>query len=196
MNKAQIDNETAEKIANAIISRAVQDYIQALLIDDARMITDCEQFFLGTRKSDIGGWFDVLSTNLNGEELVRMTKRKAHAFLRECKQHQPQSIDDYKDIKKRKACYFDCPFCGGKVKWVRRTGQINAFPHLNAIVVHRCENCGVESRSLIAKDLPKGIDCPTCRHFYMENRMKCRIHPNIKDRRVECKDWEACDMSE
>lgn len=194
-NKIELDATSCKRVASAILYRAVQDYIDALLTDDTRTQEDCESFFLGTRRTDVGDWFMLLADDLDGEELVQMAKHKATAFKKECERHQPKSLDDYEDRKKRKACYFTCPFCNGNVKWVKRKGHKNSIDYMNYVVVHRCEQCGIEYRTLLEENMKHdGYICPTCRWFSFKNRMKCDIFPECRSFcNKKCKDWEARD---
>lgn len=178
-----LDNKVARAMAGAIIKNAVNDYMDALIQDDAALLADCESFF---KSND--GWFDWLSNGLNGEEIMRIVRKKIETLIKACECHQPEK---YGDKKAAKEASFTCPCCGSTpvtISYDRRN------PAFRQCLQYTCSTCHISLRIVYGGSvLPRDFNCKNCGHCEIQGDdfgIFCRKHEKTMKRLVfDCEDW-------
>lgn len=177
-------NSSAKELSSAIIKHAINDYVNAIIQDNASVIRDCEDFFLNKNGDD---WFSWLSNDsVDGQRLIDAVKMKTEAFIAECKCHQPEP---YGTRKAAKEAAFTCPCCKTTEVNITYDKRNIAVPE---IVRYTCSNCHITLRMQWHGDvLPDAFNCDTCQHCFNNGyELHCLKHDKtIKRIPKICDDW-------
>ena len=184
--KPHMSYDAANHLAGAIIKQAVTDYMEALIQNDVVMMSECERFFRGSYR----GWFDWLSNGLDGEEIIKIVRKKIALFIKACDEHQPEKYGDEKAAEK---AAFTCPCCNSKNTKVKITFPKRKTRQKN-VLTFTCPSCHLSvwwqwRVGLILKEQ----SCDNCLFCQLEGTSEyCSLNGiKITKRLTNCRDWEG-----
>ena len=172
-------------LANAIIASAARDYMNAVAKQDAEEIMKNENFF----SSD---WFDELCWGLDGRSLAKDLKKKVLKYVKMVQQHQPGI---WKCEAEEDLCSFTCPICRGKVNvfWFDN-GESKRRRGDDKMVIHRCNGCMFEVKSVFGIGPAINHICYNCKHYFKDRFFKrCDITGAEVNYDMKCPGWEEKD---
>lgn len=128
INDTHITDDGARQIADAVVLRAVQDYTEALVEQDDKVIRECEAFF----KSK---WCSILSP-VDSELIIEKCKTGATNFA-------DYARVAFATIDGEKRNVFKCPICGGQVDICRRVKSHYKVTKYDMKAI--CQSCKVSA---------------------------------------------------
>ena len=184
-------NSSVKELSSAIIKNAINDYMNAIIQDNASEINSCEDFFLNKNGDD---WFSWLSDDsVDGKLLIKVIKQKAETFVAECKCHQPEPYGSQEAIKE---ATFTCPCCRDSEVIITYDRRSSVVPQ---VVRYTCSNCQITVRMQWHGDvLPKALNCDTCNNCFRTGYDQHCLKYDKQIRRIpkSCDGWEKLQHEE
>lgn len=95
MSKFRNEDECYQKIADAIVGKAIKDYVNALKIEDERTIAECEAFFKSARGQ--------LFARVDADTIISRCRKGVLAFK--------EKAGPFLEAQEEKQNAFKCPIC-------------------------------------------------------------------------------------
>ena len=137
------DDEIYRNLSSAIVLRAVQDYREAVLTEDSKMMRDCERFFRSK--------YCTILARLNCDDLAEKIKSETLAF----KDLAFAEFDEREDRHETQKCLdaFKCPTCADNVEvtYEYYSKKSKTFGYTAV-----CRSCGLKVRRMCRTEARNG----------------------------------------